>query len=271
MKIHFHGTSAAEGFPGLFCRCEHCIKASELGGKNIRTRTSVTIDDVLKIDFPPDTYYHVLRDRYNLAQVEDLFITHTHHDHLYTDDIGMRMPVFASEPDHPLHIYGHDLPMQLLTDKLERQDACFRFQRILPFVAVEAKTARVTPLLADHNPMETCLLFYIERNGKRILYAHDTGWFPDETWNFLKGRTVDLAIIDCTNGLLPYRRNHLNIEAVIEIQEIFQREAIFHSGSRMIATHFSHNIGLMHDDLMGILTPHGIITAYDGMIYHLSN
>src|SRR5699024_2353371 len=80
MKIHFLGTAAAEGWPGLFCRCKYCDKARELGGKNIRTRSSVIIDDTLKVDFPPDTYHHILRDNIDLATVKHLLITHSHSD-----------------------------------------------------------------------------------------------------------------------------------------------------------------------------------------------
>ncbi|HPC76977.1 MAG TPA: carbon-phosphorus lyase, partial [bacterium] len=44
MEIMFLGTAAAEGWPGVFCSCDYCKKARELGGKNIRTRSSVLIE-----------------------------------------------------------------------------------------------------------------------------------------------------------------------------------------------------------------------------------
>jgi phosphoribosyl 1,2-cyclic phosphodiesterase len=43
MKIQFLGTTAFEGIPSLFCQCTTCKKARSLGGKNIRSRTSVLI------------------------------------------------------------------------------------------------------------------------------------------------------------------------------------------------------------------------------------
>lgn len=58
MKIKILGTCAAEGWPALFCNCSSCQKARQLGGKNIRTRSSLQIDDLLKIDLPPDTLVH---------------------------------------------------------------------------------------------------------------------------------------------------------------------------------------------------------------------
>ncbi len=60
MRIKYFGTAAAEGFPGLFCSCEACERARKAGGKNIRTRSQALIDRALLIDFPADTYMHVL-------------------------------------------------------------------------------------------------------------------------------------------------------------------------------------------------------------------
>ncbi|HEX28759.1 TPA: hypothetical protein ENG04_01615 [Candidatus Poribacteria bacterium] len=56
MKVKFLGTAAAEGWPGVFCECENCRRAREAGGKNIRTRSSLLLNDIYKVDLPPDTY-----------------------------------------------------------------------------------------------------------------------------------------------------------------------------------------------------------------------
>jgi phosphoribosyl 1,2-cyclic phosphate phosphodiesterase len=40
--------------------------------------------------------------------------------------------------------------------------------------------------------------------------------------------------------------------------------------TRFIATHFSHNAGMIHRELEEALSPYGIIPAYDGMILELS-
>ena len=60
MKLTYLGTAAAEGFPALFCNCPYCEEARRLGGKNIRTRSQSLINDDLLIDFPADTYHHLL-------------------------------------------------------------------------------------------------------------------------------------------------------------------------------------------------------------------
>ena len=60
-KLRILGTAAAEGLPALFCQCELCTEARKRGGKDLRTRTSMMIGDTFKVDFPPDSYYHMLR------------------------------------------------------------------------------------------------------------------------------------------------------------------------------------------------------------------
>ena len=36
MEIQYLGTAAAEGLPALFCDCETCRKARNIGGKEVR-------------------------------------------------------------------------------------------------------------------------------------------------------------------------------------------------------------------------------------------
>ncbi|KIL36544.1 carbon-phosphorus lyase [Cohnella kolymensis] len=270
MKIHFLGTAAAEGFPALFCRCPHCAKARKSGGRNIRTRSSAIIDDVLKIDFPPDTLHHVLRDGLDLGLVQDLFVTHTHMDHLRAEELEMRLPVFAHGLDHPLHVYGNDAVVRKCRDAVGRPgDEHIVIRRIVPFETIDTGTFIVTALPANHDPDETCLLFFIEKDGKTVFYGHDTGLLPEDTWAWLEQRKLDLAILDCTNGNLPFTGSHLNIEAVLDIRNRLGNQAVLRPGGQVVATHFSHNIGLLHDDLTAIFEKEGIMVAYDGMVLHI--
>lgn len=112
MKIKYLGTAAAEGVPAIFCRCEVCRKSKAAGGRNIRTRSQSIIDDRLLLDFCPDTFIHTLRDNIDLISIKSCFITHAHEDHLYPQDIQMRLPEcfanFMSEEVTPLNFYGSD-------------------------------------------------------------------------------------------------------------------------------------------------------------------
>jgi hypothetical protein len=84
MVLQYLGTAAAEGWPGLFCACEHCEIARTRGGRNIRTRSQAIVfaeksgegdpDQRLLVDFPPDTYHHVLAHGLRLDKVGHLII-----------------------------------------------------------------------------------------------------------------------------------------------------------------------------------------------------
>lgn len=268
MKVHFLGTAAFEGIPALFCSCDLCKQASKLGGRNIRTRTSVMIDDELKIDFPPDTFLHMLRDGLDLDQVRDLLFTHSHSDHLYADDLAARLPGFARSGEQPIHIYAGDLPIQAIHEKLSSNGGHrgkYELHRVRPFQRTVMDTAVITPLPADHDRKETCLLYIIEKGGCSILYGHDSGYFPEETWTVLGGKRMDLVILECTMGRGADRTNHMGVDAVLETKERMLREGIAGKHTRFVVTHFSHNAGLLHEELERVFGLHGILVAYDAM------
>lgn len=226
MKVKLLGTSAAEGYPGIFCKCKACLTARQLGGKDIRTRTSAIIGDDIKIDFPADTLHHVLTNELDLGSIEHFIFTHTHHDHFYPDDLRMRLPGFAHKVNYPLHIHGHDLVMWRSKEVIQELGDYYKLHHIKPYETFEINDYQITPLLADHNKLETCFIFHIEKSNKALLYGNDTGWFPEETWKWLEDKRLDLVTLDCTNGLIKERANHLNIEAVKEIKDIFLSKGI---------------------------------------------
>ena len=45
MKVTFNGTGASEGFPALFCECEHCKRVRTMDPINFRMRSSCLIDE----------------------------------------------------------------------------------------------------------------------------------------------------------------------------------------------------------------------------------
>lgn len=274
MKVHFLGTAAAEGFPNPFCSCETCKRARQLKGRDIRMRCSAIIDDVLRVDYPPDAYAQALRDEVDMSLVTDLLFTHTHFDHLAVGDLISRMKGYAHGIEQPLHIYGNDLVIDKCRQSFLEENGDqgqFKMTRLLPFKAFQVREETVTPLLADHDPKETCLLFFIEKDGKTLLYGNDSGWFPDDTWEWLKGKKLDGVILDCTVGKTgnKHNRNHMSVETVIEVQKQFKEMDLLNTNAKIIATHFSHNCKLLYNDLVDIFAPYHIEVAYDGMVMEL--
>ncbi len=268
MKIKFLGTAAAEGWPALFCNCESCRKAMENGGKNIRTRSSCLINDEYMVDFPPDTYMHVLMNRIDLSKVEHLLVTHSHDDHFYPEDIQMRKEPYAHiSLDKPLNVYGNDaVKMKFARTNVEPvQNNRITFSEVKPFNTYDIGKANVMPLLADHTPGETCLLYLFTLEGKTILYGHDTGYFPEQTWAHLQNTKIDAAILDCTDGPGPCENYHMGFPAVLKVKKRLESQHCTDSQTKFIITHFSHNGRLLYDELVSMASPHDFIVSYDGM------
>jgi len=242
------------------------MKARALGGKNIRTRSSLLIDEKIKVDLPPDNYLHVLRYGLSLANVRYIFVTHTHYDHFHPDDLNMRRKPFAHlKENYTLHVYGNKQVNSRVNRILKNHPEINIATHLAePFKPINAEGIKALPLLADHTRDQICLLFLFEKNGKTILQGYDSGWLPKETWKMLESFCLDLAILDCTNGALPYIRGHMGIDGVTKTANYMKKKGIADKDTIFVATHFSHNGGLLHEELTSKLELKGIKVAYDG-------
>ncbi|WP_259619479.1 MBL fold metallo-hydrolase [Paenibacillus doosanensis] len=269
MKVHFLGSAASEGVPNPFCRCGVCEKARAAKGKDIRTRSAVIVDDTMQIDLAPEFSWQMMRDQADATRITDLLFTHTHPDHFNVGDLFSRMEGYGHRIEHPLRVYGNDLAIGGCRDVLPGYSKeRFAFTRLIPFVTECAGSAKVTPLLANHAEWEMCLLYFIEKDGKTLLYGHDSGWFPESTWEWLAGRRIDLTILECTYGYTnnPRSNNHMSIETVLETQQRLIKDGMHDASSQLVLSHLSHNMGLMHDELVELFEPYRIEIAYDGLI-----
>ena len=272
MKITYYGTSASEAWPALFCNCKACELAREYGGKNIRTRSQALIDDSLLIDFPPDTNYHAQRYHLNLQAVKSLLITHSHHDHYFPGDICMRTSNFAEGiKDSKLFVYGNDA-----IEKGFYEAAAIHsnigdfvvFHRLEPFDRICTEDGyEVTALLADHNQPEKSLMYIVKKGNRQILYAHDTGIFPECTWDYLEGKRFDFVSFDCTALTRDWRRGHMGFKAVDEVRERMAGMGCIDSKTILVLSHFEHYGDFTHDKICAEENPKGYEVAFDGCYY----
>ena len=271
MKIQYLGTAAAEGWPALFCKCDACEKARQLGGKDIRTRSQSIVDDQLLIDMPADTYFHALQYHIDFSSIENILITHSHEDHFYPLDMIIKAPPYAFGGEaKKLYVYGNDVIVKMLKQSMELSgiDDIHNYivpVEVKPFVPFDAGDYNVTPLLADHIPNENCYIYLIEKDGKRLLYAHDTGIFPKQTWDYMKGIRFDAVSIDCTFVMGDNERGHLGLPNVNEVKEELYRIGCADSQTKFMINHFSHNGKITHEELTKNAEKIGCITAFDGM------
>lgn len=278
MNIQYLGTAAAEGWPAVFCNCDACLEAAKRGGKNIRTRSQTLINDDLLLDFPPDTYLHKLQQGLDLSRVAYLFITHWHMDHFYPQELTIRGSGYSHKmASQELNIYcsqdAKDFFFSGVTWELEEESANDLHWHILtPFEPVQAGPYTVTPLPAHHmkeRPGSQPLFYLIEEGDKSLLYCHDTGRFSDEVWDFLKKRQrpVNMISFDCTGGPIENgpRSGHMGYPDDILIREQLREIGICDDHTLCVVNHFSHNGGMLHEELCEKLEPLGFTVSYDGM------
>ncbi|MEX0745715.1 MAG: MBL fold metallo-hydrolase [Phycisphaeraceae bacterium] len=245
-----------------------CTEARRRGGPNIRSHSGALIDDDLKIDHGPATVDHMQRARRSLAKVRTILFTHQHPDHLYAVDLKRASPPYTTTRDgEPIAVYGNEHVLaeirRVFADPGKWRLDLKPLRPLVPITTPAGDT--VLPLPAAHAP--DSVMFRIARGDRTILYGHDSGLYPQATLDALSdGVPLNLALFDCTHGGKSHKsEHHMSIEAILKmIDELRSRGAIV-DGTRMIATHFSHNGGLLHEELVQVLMPYGIEVAYDGM------
>ena len=270
MELTIFGTAAAEAWPAPFCRCAVCQEARRRGGPNIRSRSGALLGNDLKIDFGPDTVSHMLRTGRDLADVRTIVFTHHHSDHIVPHELEWSAPPYTNTPPEvPIAVFGNATVTQMLTETFPHIKADFLDLRpaLEPFVTITTPTGdTILPLPADHAPGS--LVLRITRSGRTLFYGHDSGLYPKETLAALAdGPTLDIALFDCTyGGQKSSHRGHMGIDGVVQMVEELRRRGAVTTKTKLVATHFSHNGGLLHEELVEAFLPHGIAVAFDGMI-----
>lgn len=102
-----------------------------------------------------------------------------------------------------------------------------------------------------------------------MLYAHDTGYFPDETWNYLERKkpVFDFVSIDCTGMFENYRQGHMGLSADADTKDRTIKEGLATDKTVFCCNHFSHNGRATHDEFVPAAAEKGFLVAYDSMEY----
>lgn len=271
MKLKYLGTAAAEGIPGMFCNCRVCRNALKIRGKEIKTRSQALLDDKLLIDFPADTYMHILNHGLDLRNIHNVIITHSHADHFYPNDFWCRFEGIAYDiVEEPLNIYvteaGYNEALRQLAEDMD--ETRVKFHKIAPFEPFDVEDYHIIPLAADHDSSSNPVIYIIEKGGKSLLYAHDTGIFPDSTWDYLEkyNKKFELISLDCTGmAQKNYIRSHLCLNTDKEVYDRLTEIGVCDKNTIVYVNHFSHNGMLTHKELVVEAEKYGFLVTYDSL------
>jgi phosphoribosyl 1,2-cyclic phosphate phosphodiesterase len=265
MNIRLLGTGAADGIPGFFRNDPVSKHARECGGRDVRTRCAALVDGVLKIDLPPDTFSQLQRDRLDPRDWSALLFTHSHEDHFAVGEIQYALYPFTEMDHMPYTIYGNETICRKIEERYPNWP--IELVQTRSFESYQHGSYTITPVKARHIEEEDCHNLIIERGGKSILYATDTGVWTHDTFEFLSRYHLDVLVIECTDGLRKGNYlGHLDIDACVGVVDALREAKVLGSDSRVVTTHHAASGGARHCDLEKALLKHGIEPGYDGMV-----
>ncbi len=269
MQILFLGTGASEGIPGVLCECPLCEAAREHGGRNIRRRSSVLIDGQLLIDLTPDFWSQAVAFHVKPGLLQTILITHEHDEHFVPAELQNFVPPYrlSDEPTR-LELYAGQRSLRKLSHMMDTQGRTalrgfIGIHELKPFRTVKTGAYTITPLPARH--CEGAMIFLIEREGRVFLNGNDSGYFPEDTWDYLAGKTIHSVSLGCTNPSATESPNHQSEEDVVTTRRRLYQLGCIESSAKIYITHISHTGGMGHDELHERMSTYGVTVAYDGL------
>lgn len=278
MKIHYLGTSAAEGFPAIFCNCNNCKAARKIGAGEYRTRSQVLIDGIISVDFPPDALYHALKNGVEFSALKYILVTHSHMDHFYAHDFVLHGYKYAAGCADLLQIYGNEEVLTVFAECTAREmreqvKSHIELVKTEPFTEFYMGGYRVLTIAARHCTTEKALLYYVERNGQGYLHLYDTCRLNKDDLSYLKkmGAKADVVSLDCTFFEHTGGDNvrHMGVQDGLYTKNNLLELGVADADTRFVLTHFSHNGNPLRERLKAVEEEYGVTAAYDGMLIEI--
>lgn len=236
MQVLLLGTGAADGIPNPFCRCATCDDHRSRG--ELRTPTSVLLDDRLLIDPGPEAPRQVTRFGRDLTGLRAILAGHAHDDHLDPAVLLHRSWV----TDGPLELAGPAPVVDAARHWLDPGQDEVRFSVLTAGDTVELAGYRVSAVPANHEAFGEALCYLVEADGATLLYASDTGLLDERAWELLRGRRADLVLLEETFGPCTTKgERHLHLATFAETVGRLRAEGVVDAGTRVVAVHLAHD------------------------------
>ena len=255
MKITVLGSGSAYGAPmavNTWCG------SNPAEPKNHRLRPSILIEKNGKkiiVDAGPD--FREQTCRAGLKDVDAIFLTHGHYDHIG----GIpELPRAATMLGHPIEIYGSE-------ETLAEVRSCYAYL-FREHGEPEKKGLRWITL-PDEGKFEACGLefetFQVRHHRlhpsafKIDNFAYITDWavLPDEDYKYLQN--LDLLMVECNNGMVHEENGHSDLPLILERMPKITAK---HVALCHITCEVDYNDFVKH-------IPEGFTLCYDGISFEL--
>lgn len=280
MKITVLG-SGGFGYPLVFCNCEYCRKARKLGGRNIRKRASLLINDEMIIDLTPDCQCAMNMYNKDMGKTKYLLQTHTHLDHFDLNQFITLDYRYSTNRKEPLTLICSDLCLQDIQNKVDQFDKMYLYDsEYLDRINLKINTINhgdaitvgdyeIKAIHCLHHENIGAQLYLIKQGGKAVLYATDTPQISDIALGELAGEKIDCVFLDESFGVKNYQAAHLNIEKFDKFVQILKQNKLLSQNYLVYATHITHDGNPPHEELNAMLGKFGYEAAYDGMEFKI--
>ncbi len=289
LTMLFFGTGAAELYPNPFCNCEFCegIRSS---GEMPRKRSCMLMDAHNMIDFGPEALAAAQMYGARLYDVDNLFITHSHEDHLCFSNIEVLS--MTPQRDHkPLNIYLSESAcdfvmryMEALRPVYARGETTLEslvksgvvvFHPVKPYTRFAVDGMEVFTVESNHmahGQNEHALNYlFTRKEGGSLLYAADTGLYSQENLQTLASSAVDVLVMEGTFGDIPVegaRATHLNAANFVRQLENLLEHGVITPKTAVYMTHINQVQHLNHSAYQAYMDEHAplkVIVAHDGL------
>lgn len=285
--MRFWGTGAGGPTPNPFCKCRVCENARQKGGKELRLRSAFRIDKKIMIDTGADFAAQAMRLEDDLHDIEHLLITHTHEDHFNHLALWLRRGPSLAPPKSPLTVYFTDdaysfvdkflynTPAIGLTKEAKQlQPENITFKKLEFHNTYKINDIEVTPLRGNHPTTieKNSANFFIKlADGKHMYYALDSGYYLDETFEYLKDKHLDILIGECT---FTWRKphdppvSHMDIETCVKTLDKLYENKTIDEHTKIYLTHIEAK-EMTHEELCEYFSKldrkYKANVAYDGL------
>ncbi|MFT4216522.1 MAG: MBL fold metallo-hydrolase [Micropruina sp.] len=240
MDVLLLGTGASDGVPNAWCTCPTCAEARTSGA--IRTNTSVLVDDVLLLDCGPEAPRQAQRAGRDLCGVRTVLITHAHDDHLDPSFLMHRGWV----NERPLQMVGPAPAIARCVDWLAPEQLVVTLTTVTAGDGLTVDGYRVLVLPATHHARGEAVLYAVEHEGRRLLYATDTGPWQPRALELLAGWRFDLVLLEQTFGdAVPPMTGHHTFTSFGAAVDDLRGIGAVDAATRVIGVHLSHSNPLL--------------------------
>lgn len=280
----FLGTCAADGMPNPFCVCKICQDARQ-NPRHQRFRSMMLLDEKNLIDFGPDLNAACAKAGVELSILENIYITHTHVDHFCHSNVGL-MEMSITRREAPVDVFLSEagykravMLMQAFGDDLTAYDPAghlgndqVRLHPVKVGTPFKQGGYQILAVPTTHrvSESETAVNYLFEKDGFRLLYACDTGYYQPEAIELLRGSQVDVLVLEATwgNRTDTDTASHLNCTAYLEMLDMLQKADIIRPDTKCYASHINHKHDLTHDLMQQWFDEHAklsVTVAWDGL------